>query len=85
MVLRVGHEPDRAKRIRQRQGNTIRQVRQMRGMSIAEFADNVGVSPGAVSHWETGKITPRQHHQVRIAQVLDTPWGVLFSLDGEVG
>ena len=83
MVIRAGHEQDVAKRIRQRQGAAIRQVRTMRGISIRDFAAAVGVTDGAVSQWETGRFAPRQEMQVRIARALDVPWSVLFGLDAE--
>lgn len=90
MVIRT-REPDPGKRIRQRQGTLIRQVRTMRGMGIKELADAINalnvpklsVTPGAVSHWETGTASPRQVTQLAIAKVLDVPWSTIFSLDGE--
>jgi transcriptional regulator with XRE-family HTH domain len=83
MVIRVGHESDAAKRIRLRQGETMRKVRTMRGMSIHELAEAVGVTDGAVSQWETGRFSPRSAMQVRIAKALDVPWSMLFALDAE--
>jgi transcriptional regulator with XRE-family HTH domain len=83
MVNRIGIEPDPAKRIRQRQGEMIRKLRKMRALSISEFAEAVEVSEGAVSQWETGRFTPRQTVQVRIAKALDVPWSMLFGLDHE--
>lgn len=83
MVTTIGTEKDPAKRIRQRQGKAIRQVREMRGMTIEELAQAVGVTDGAVSQWETGRFSPRQHHQIIVARVLDVPWLTLFGLDGE--
>lgn len=83
MVTKVGTEKDPAKRIRQRQGKAIRQVREMRGMTNRELAELVGVTPGAISQWETGTHSPRQHHQAKVARVLDVPWSTLFGLDGE--
>jgi transcriptional regulator with XRE-family HTH domain len=91
MVIKMGREPDPAKRIRQRQGGLIKQVRTMRQMSVRELADainnlnvrGVSVTPGAVSHWENGIASPRQVTQLAIAQVLDVPWSTIFSLDGE--
>lgn len=84
MVIKIGHEPDPATRRRQRQGATIRKVRQLRAMSIAELAAACQVTDGAVSQWETGRFTPRDDMQVRIAQALDVPWSTLFALDAEV-
>jgi transcriptional regulator with XRE-family HTH domain len=83
MVIQIGHEPDPAKRIRQRQGATIRKIRKMRGLSIQALAEGVDVSPGAVSQWETGRYTPRQDVQVRIAKTLDVPWSMVFGLDAD--
>ncbi len=83
MVRTIGIEPDPAKRIRKRQGRTIADFRKMRGMSVDELANLVEVTPGAIRHWEGGRYSPRQHHQVRLAKALNTTWGSLFALDGE--
>lgn len=85
MVVKVGVEPDPAKRIRLKQGDAIRSTRKIRGYSVEEFAEMLDppVTPGAVRHWETGRYSPRQHHQVQIARALGVPWGVLFALNGE--
>lgn len=82
-MIRVGHEPDPARRRRQRQGALIRKIRQMREMTIVELATACGVTHGAVSQWETGRFTPRDEMQVRIAKALDVPWSALFALDAE--
>lgn len=83
MVRTIGIEPDPAKRLRTRQGKAIRDTRKLRGMTHADLAEAVGVTEGAVRHWEEGRYAARQHHQVKIASALGVPWGVLFSLDGE--
>lgn len=83
MVRTLGIEADPAKRIRKRQGKAIRETRELKQLSIEEFAELLKVSPGAVSHWETGRYTPRAAKQVAIAKALGVPWGVLFGLDGE--
>jgi transcriptional regulator with XRE-family HTH domain len=84
MVIRIGHEPDPAKRIRQHQGATLRKLRTYKGMSIEDFAEQVGVTPGAVSQWETGRFSPRQPKQLEIAKALDVPHSTIFGLDAEV-
>lgn len=84
MVRQLGIDPDLARRLRTRQGKTIRQLRKMRGLSVAEFAEAVKVTPGAVSQWETGRYMPRAEVQVRIANALDVPWSTVFNADGEV-
>ena len=83
MVLTIGHEPDRAKRIRKSQGATIRQLRKFSLMTITDLAEATGVTVGAVSQWETGRYTPRQEMQVAIAKALDVPWSSIFGLDKE--
>lgn len=83
-VITVGHEPDPRSRRRHRQGALIRKLRHMRDMTIEEFAEVVGVTPGAVSQWETGRFTPRDEMQLRIARALDVPWSTIFGLDAEV-
>lgn len=82
-LLRLGAEPDPAKRIRQRQGEKIRKTRQLRQMSPSELAEQVGVDVSAISHWETGRFAPRQHHQIAIAKALDVPHSMIFGLDAE--
>lgn len=84
MVIKLGVEPDPAKRRRQRQGNQIREIRGWRQMSPADLAEAVGVTVGAVSQWETGRFSPRQEIQVRIAKALNVPWSTIFGLDAEV-
>ena len=84
MVMTIGHEPDPRKRRRQRQGALIRKMRVLRAMSIEELAQACAVTSGAVSQWETGRFTPRDEMQVRIARALDVPWSSIFALDAEV-
>lgn len=83
-MMQIGHDPDPAKRRRVRQGQTIRKIRTLRQMSVAELAERCDVTVGAVSQWETGRFTPRQEMQVRIARALDVPWSTIFALDAEV-
>jgi len=83
VVIKLGREPDLGKRIRTRQGAKIREVRKIRQMSTASLAEKIGVTEGAIIHWETGRYSPKQVHQVAVARALDVPWSVLFSIDGE--
>lgn len=70
--------------IRQRQGNKIRQFRGFRELTQEALAERIGVTKAAVSDWERGASTPRQHLQVALAAVLNVPWSSIFGLDGEV-
>lgn len=83
MLTTLGTDPDPGRRIRTRQGNAIRSTRKLRGLKVDELAESIGVSAGAIRHWETGRFSPKQAHQVAIARALDVPWVVLFGLDGE--
>lgn len=83
-MVTFGKELDPATRIRKTQGREIRRIRKMRKIEIHDFAAQLGVTQGAVSQWETGRYTPRQHVQVKIATVLDVPWSSIFGLDQEV-
>lgn len=73
-----------AEAIRRRQGAEIRKFRKFRSLSQAALAGQVGVTKAAVSDWERGASTPRQHLQVEIAKALEVPWSSLFGLDREV-
>lgn len=47
----------------------IRRLREANGYSQLEFAMALGVTQGAVSHWETGRRKPDIDDLVRIAQL----------------
>ena len=51
--------------------NAIRRLREAQGFSQLEFAMALGVTPGAVSHWENGRRKPDIDDLVRIAQLLN--------------
>lgn len=72
-------------KLRRTQGNELRARRKLAGITIGELADRLSVTPGAVSQWETGRFTPRAHHQVAIAEALGAKWSDLFGLDGSGG
>lgn len=72
---------DLGARLRRVQGMEIRARRKRLGITIAEFAATLDVTPGAVSQWETGRFSPRMHHQVAIAESLDARWSDIFGLD----
>jgi transcriptional regulator with XRE-family HTH domain len=40
-------------------------------LSLAELAEELGVTPAAISRWETGKRRPRQPAFDRYAQLLE--------------
>lgn len=50
----------------------LRERRKAMGMTQAEIAEAIGVSPKTVSHWETGERLPDFPTILRLAQVLAT-------------
>lgn len=90
MVLTVGHDPNPAARLRRRQGARIRELRTLRGHTLRALADamcaqeGITITSAAISEWERGVSTPRQHLQVALARALDVPHSTLFGLDGEL-
>lgn len=61
-------------------GNNIKQIRALKGLSMQEFADAMGVSQATVSRWEAGKMAPKVDNQIEIAAVLDVDVRMLFPL-----
>lgn len=80
-VMQFGSEPDPLVRLRHRQGAAIKTARRMRGMTGTALAEAIGRTQGAVSQYESGRVTPPQDVQIAIARVLDVPWSLLFSVD----
>ena len=90
MVIQLGHEPDAAKRLRQKQGDMLRQIRKdFRGLSIQQVVDKMNAQEGvtitqqAVSQWERGDTTPRPHLKVAICRALDVSPSSIWNLDAE--
>jgi elongation factor G len=44
----------------------------------------ITITSAAISEWERGVSSPRQHMQIAVAKALETTWTSLFSLEGEV-
>lgn len=90
MVITIGRDPDPARALRQSQGSQIRQIRQLRQLTLRALAERMCDQPGvtitaaAISEWERGVSTPRQHLQLSLARALDVPWSTLFGLDSAV-
>ena len=52
--------------------NAIKKARLLAGYSQEQLAEKVGVSAGAVSQWETGRVHPNVKRLKLIAGVLET-------------
>jgi transcriptional regulator with XRE-family HTH domain len=48
---------------------TIQELREAYGWSHYELAIRVGVRPGTIRDWESGKMSPRTIHLRRLAEV----------------
>lgn len=48
----------------------IRKMREARGLTLTEFATAMGVTPGAVSHWENGRRKPGIDDLAKMARLL---------------
>ena len=62
-------------------GNTVRQLREARGMTQAELGESIGVSSKTVSKWETGKGLPDISLLQPLAQALGI--SVIELMNGE--
>lgn len=88
-VITIGVEPDPAKRLRQKQGVKIRELRKLHGLTTAGLAkrmceqDGITITQQAISQWETGQTTPRDHLKVSLANALRVTSSTIFGLDGE--
>lgn len=49
----------------------IKRIREQRGISQREFAEALGVTQGAVSHWELGRRKPDIDDLIAIARFLN--------------
>lgn len=51
-------------------GKRIRGLRSHRGLTLKEVADALELTPAAISHWESGRITPKGRKLQELARVL---------------
>lgn len=91
MVIRLGYELDPAKRLRQKEGATLRQIRtEFRKLSVAQVVELMNAQQGititqqAVSQWERGDTSPRPHLKVAVCRALDVHPSSIWNLDAEV-
>lgn len=59
-------------------GETIREIRKIKGIKAVEMADKIGVSKSAVSQWEKGEGPATLSTLRKIADVLDVNFLTLF-------
>ena len=67
-----------------RLGQLIRLARHQSGLTLEDVAEKVGITPGALSHIESGRRLPQSYNAVAIAEVLNVPReDILRALDEE--
>lgn len=60
----------------------IRLARATRGMSVAQVAENVGVTPVSIYYWESGRVRPRDRNLSQLCKVLRLPVRETMALTG---
>jgi len=53
--------------------DTVRSLREARGLSVRELADIVGVSMMTLYRWQEGRTTPHPYLRKRVLDVLGKP------------
>ena len=49
---------------------TLKDLRKARGLSQAQLADRINVTPASISLWESGKSRPLRKYRVALCQAL---------------
>lgn len=62
-------------------GNKLRTLREQRGLNMRQLADELGVTPPAVSHMESGIRLPSFMMLVKLANFFDVSTDELTRLD----
>lgn len=57
----------------------VKALRTARGWTQAQLAERVGVSQGAVAHWDLGHREPTASNALRLSQVFGVPMEALFT------
>lgn len=63
---------------RQRQGATLRRLRQWLGLHQREVAEALGLSPAAYAFWENGRTELRLSDVRRLAEIFEIPLATLL-------
>ena len=64
----------------ERWGATIKELRTSRGLTVQQFAVELGVSRQAVKVWENGNFPPSDRNRILIARFFNIPPTILFDL-----
>lgn len=61
----------------------IRLARHDLGLTVAEVAGGVGVSPVSIYYWESGRVRPRDTNLTALCKVLRLPVRATMALTGK--
>jgi transcriptional regulator with XRE-family HTH domain len=76
----AAYDPAGMKNGKDRFAHRLRGLRKQRGVSQFELASRLGITPGTVSAYETGRAWPSPSIIVKLAVVLDVSTDVLFGV-----
>ena len=65
-------------------GNTMRNIRKEKRMTLQQIADAMGCSPQLISQYESGKRQPKLETKKKIATALNVPLYELMGFDGSI-
>ena len=58
-------------------GHRIREFRRQGDLTLQTVADELGLTPAAISHWESGRIVPKGRKLLELAKILKVSPGDL--------
>lgn len=74
-ILNISHRNGKCKEVIP---TRIRELREKRGLTVAELSRSTGVTPAAVVQWENGAVVPATGKLPTIAAVLECEVGDLY-------
>jgi DNA-binding transcriptional regulator YiaG len=60
----------------------IRQAREVKGFTVAQLADRLGVSQVSIYYWESGRVRPRDTNLAALCKALKMPVRETMALTG---
>jgi transcriptional regulator with XRE-family HTH domain len=78
----MGNDETRA--VRRAQGRRLREARKQAGLTLAEIAyqlrqAGIALSPQAISSWERGTTSPRDHHRDAVCRLIGVDPADIFN------
>src|SRR6266581_2339941 len=60
----------------------IREAREIKGFTVAELAERLGVSQVSIYYWESGRVRPRDNNLAALCKALKLPMRETMALTG---